>query len=271
LAGGDFTAILKGRVLEGADDTPLQGATVRVGSLTTTTDACGGFELTHGDFLKRRVVIQVEKEGFQSQSLKHSVARKTSTLAPFHLVREFYLTGKILSRDMNAPVPAVRVKVVRPAKAGGALVVETDREGHYRVGPVLQGQTFRLRFDHPAYLPVKFENQVIHTDEENSESTVILKVGGVISGETRTPSGEKLSGVHVVVFARKEDGSRGDFEKAGLSDKDGIFLVQGLFPGQKFIVGEVPGGNPPPVSAQVTLPEAGEVSGIKLVFVPSGQ
>ena len=270
-AKGDFTAILEGRVLEGPDRSPVQGATVQVGTLTTTTDASGGFELTHSDFLNRRVVIQVEKEGYQSQNLKYSVSRKQSDVGTFHLVREFYLSGNVLSRDMKSPVPAVRVEVVRPAGAGGPLRGETDREGCYRVGPVLQGQKFRLRFNHPAYLPEESGNQVIRTEGENPDNTVILKVGGVISGETRTPSGEKLSGIHVLVFFQKEDGTRGDFEKAGLSDQDGIFLIQGLFQGKKVIVGEVPGGHSSPVSAQVTLPEAGEVSGIKLVFVPPEQ
>ena len=94
-------------------------------------------------------------------------------------------------------------------------------------------------------------------------------MGGVISGETRAVPDRNLQGVHVMVCRELPDGSAGPVEKAGLSGKDGTFLIQGLFPGRKVILGESPDGNLRAAPVHVHVREAGEVAGVKLVFLES--
>jgi len=271
IMGQDFCAILKGRVTAGRDRVPVEGVTIRVGNLATTTDESGYFELRHRDFLDRRVVIRFQKEGFRNTEKKVHISRQQFTLGAIRLMREFYLTGRIVSKDMNASVPAACVRVIRPSREGGNLVATTDTEGNYRLGPLIEGQTFRVQFSHPSYLPVEYADQVINNDTENSPARVVLAVGGVISGETLDIKKKRLSGLHVMVYRRRQDGTRGDIEKAGLSGRDGTFLIQGLFPGPKVVVGEMPEGDQTALPVKVVVPPAGEVSGVKLVFIPGSR
>jgi len=260
-------ATLTGRVVNGSDDQPVGGATVRVGGLAAAADASGKFELAHSDFMRRRLELTVEKSGFHPRRIGVNVDRARIDLGRIPLTREYYLTGRVVSRDMGAPVPAATIALKRAKEDGGNLIVRSDHEGKYRVGPVLEGRPFDLLLEHPAYLPTELEDRVIHAAADNVPDAVSLAVGGVISGEARTSRGERIPGIRVLVHRRGPGGSAGRVEKSGRSDPDGTFLIQGLFPGPKIVIGESPDGNRRTAPVTVTVEEAGEVHGVRLVFL----
>jgi hypothetical protein len=260
-------ATLTGRVVNGSTDQPVGGAIVRAGALSVAADAAGMFELTHSDAMRRRLELTVEKPGFHPRRIGVEVDRARIDLGRIPLTREYYLTGRVVSRDMGAPVPAATVALKRAREDGGNLIVRADHEGKYRVGPVLEGRPFDLLLEHPAYLPAELEDRVILNAADNVPVAVSLAVGGVISGEARTSRGERIPGVRVVVHRGGPDGSAGPVEKSGWSDPDGTFLIQGLFPGSKIVVGESPDGERRTAPVTVTVRKAGEVQGVRLVFL----
>jgi hypothetical protein len=263
-----YHATLTGRVVSGSDDQPVGGAAIRIGELSVAADESGVFELEHSNFMRRHLEITVEKPGYHPRQVRVSVDRARVDLGRIPLTRAYFVTGRVVSRDMGAPVPAATIKVERSREDGGNLVVRSDSEGKYRVGPLLEGRPFHLILEHPAYLPIEIRDRVIRTAADNVPIAVSLAVGGVISGETRSSDGERLGRIHVVIHRRHPDGSAGEVEKAGLSGLDGTFLIQGLSPGPKLVLGETPEGDRRSAPVQVFVPEAGEVQGVKLVFLP---
>jgi len=268
VAAESHHATLTGRVVNGSDDRPVGGATIRVGELSAAADANGVFRLEHQNFMRRQLQLLVEKPGFHPGQLRVNVDRARVDLGRIPLTREYYVTGRIVSRDMGAPVPAATIKVKRAKEDGGDLIARTDNDGKYRVGPLLEGRPFDLLLDHPSYLPTEIKDRIIHTAQDNVPIAVSLAVGGVISGEARMSGGERLALIHIVVHHQRPDGSAGSVEKAGLSGHDGTFLIQGLFPGPKVVVGETPEGDRRSAPVRVTVPEGGEVQGVKVVFLP---
>lgn len=266
--GRSFHATLKGRVVAGNDHTPVAEAEIRVGALSTVSGRDGAFELAHGDFIGRRLHVQVHKAGFQVRHLAASVASEVADLGTIRIQRAVFLTGRVVSADLDAPVPAATVILVRPPAAGGNLVGQTEGDGRYRLGPVLEGEPFKIRVEHPAYLPVEKSGQAVWREDRDTAVTVALPMGGVISGATCLDSRERYSGVHVMAFGVESDGSAGEVEKAGLSAADGTFILQGLRPGEKVLRAETADGDLRSLPVRVTVPAAGEVTGVRMILLP---
>jgi hypothetical protein len=264
--GVSYHATIHGRVVARSNAGPIGAATIRIGRLTANTAADGAFTISHDDFRRRRLQVQVEKEGYQTQLVELAIEDERVDLGTIQLLREFYVTGRIVSKDMDAPVPAATVRVERAREDGGPVSVHTAADGTYRVGPVFEGRRFDMVFDHPSYLPVEMKDLMVRREADNRPRNLALAVGAVLSGETRTQSGEPLSKVHVVVYRTAPDGSLGDVEKAGLSGWDATFLIQGVSPGVKVITGESPDGSQVAYKLDVTVPEAGEITKLKLIF-----
>lgn len=262
---GDFTAALKGQIVSSGAE-PVGDAVVRVGKLETRTDAAGRFELSDVDLFKKTVKIKVEKDGYYTKALDHRVMDRERDLGSMTLKRAFYLRGALISEDMNAPIPAGKVRVLRAAANGGNLEVETDADGHYSVGPILEGAPFRVVIEHPAYLRHTAAERVIHRDEENTESRIVLSVGGVISGLARGVDRTPLPRIHVMARRLGSDGSAGTVEKATITGVDGTFLLQGLSAGRKVVTADALDPDLECLPVEVDVAEGGEVTGVEISF-----
>lgn len=265
--GVSYHATLEGRVVAGPDARPLAGATITIGRLSVVSDERGAFEISDDNLRRRRLQLEVQKESYQKRALEVAIDQERLAVGDIRLLKEFFVSGRVQSRDMNAAVPAATIRVERDREDGGPIVGRSAADGSYRLGPVYEGRRFDLVFDHPAYLPVERKNLVIRRPADNAPQDVVLAVGAVLSGVTRARNGEGLPRVHVIVYQENPDGSLGAVEKAGLSGWDATFLIQGISPGPKRIVGETPDGRREAPALRVKVPEAGEVVNLKLIYL----
>ena len=113
MLGVSYHATIEGRVTARSNASPIAAATIRIGRLTAATDASGAFTISHDDFRRRRLQVQVEKEGYQTRTVDVAIDEDRLDLGTVEMLRAFHVSGRVVSKDMNAPVPAVTVRVER--------------------------------------------------------------------------------------------------------------------------------------------------------------
>jgi len=132
-----------GVALNAADQKPLAGVKVSLGTLSTTTDAQGRFKLS--DVHAGSVTVGGSKDVFKpaTQGVKVPAAKNVNVTLKLEPITTASISGIIVDKKSQKPIAGVRV-------SAGNLADESDAKGHYSLERITAGQ-IALISRHPDY------------------------------------------------------------------------------------------------------------------------
>ncbi|MCU0727161.1 MAG: carboxypeptidase-like regulatory domain-containing protein [Planctomycetes bacterium] len=157
---------------------------------------------------------------------------------------------------LGRPVTGVRVQAATRSSAEFAL---SAADGTFRIGGLAEGQTWVFAErggDRAMHGPV-----VLGAGGEISDIVLVLKAGSRVAGRVEVAGDGSPAGGRVGY----ENPAQG-FGWGGVTSpvaEDGSFVLDGVPPGNVVLVATVP-GYPPGRSDPVTVPEGGEVEGVRI-------
>lgn len=111
---------------------PLGSATVRIGSITTTTGSNGNYYVT---VTPGTYTITVSKTKFMTKTAQVTVGNGQSVTQNFQLIPEYgplgYIVGVVKNKNTGQGIGGVKVSTTGPN--GGIIEVYTDSSGRYRL------------------------------------------------------------------------------------------------------------------------------------------
>ena len=160
-----------GVVLSAADQTPLTGVKVTVGTKIATTDAKGHFKLS--DIDAGDVMVEGSKAVFKpaSQGMKILAAKSVAVTLKLVPITVGDVTGVVLNAINQKPLVGVRINI-------GSKLATTDGEGHFKLVGINAGDTM-VEGSKAVFKPASKGVKV----EPAKSVVVILKLAPITVGE----------------------------------------------------------------------------------------
>ena len=248
-------AAISGSVLDVETNGPIPGAVVTVNDVadvrkTSVTDGDGHY-FVRGITEQRRptVYVSVVATGYtRSGNQQVEVADGSETPeANFYLERNGVVRGQVISAN-GVPLPGVSVSARKmhseqnPVVVNAAPPVTSDSDGNFEVVEVSPGEGLFLEGSHSQYLISQSENFDLVAGASIDGLTLVMKIGGALSGIVIDEVGAPIEAAVVAV----RDEWLGEVNPESLpnksySDAAGQWMIRSVPDGDHTIICSVPG------------------------------
>jgi choice-of-anchor A domain-containing protein len=175
---GPTDATLTGKVADLATGQPVAGASVKIGTSTTTTAANGTFTLA--GLTVGNAAIEVSAAGYVTANLTATLAQGVNNVGTITIARtpaSVRISGRVSDAASNLPIGGATVRLV-----GSTLTATTNSNGNYELAGITQTQ-FTLAVAAAGYqskniavtLPTLADSTVNATLDAVPPSTVVLR------------------------------------------------------------------------------------------------
>lgn len=248
-------AAISGNVLDEETNGPITGAVVTVNDVadvkkTAVTDGDGHY-FVRGITEQRRpsVYVSVTATGYtRSGNEQVEVADGSETPgANFYLQRNGVVRGQVVSAS-GVPLPGVSVSARKmhseqnPVVVNAAPPVTSDSTGNFEVVEVSPGLDMFLEGSHSQYLISQSEIFDLVAGSSIEGMTLVMKIGGALSGIVIDEVGAPLEGA--IVAVREEwlgEVNPESLPNKAYSDAAGQWLIRSLPDGDHTLICSVPG------------------------------
>jgi len=216
----DTSVTLQGTVTQTPENTPLEGATISVGALSTTSDALGNYILT--GLVAGDMNIEASKDGYTSVFAQASPTEgSTVVFSPAMQKNDTNLSifGTILDSNSSKPIENVKIEYIGDRN----ITVYTDTNGYYVITPIVSGDA-SLKYIKAGYSKISFNLyiateslnisptlDILTQDNEDNNASIRARVVDLVTG---TPLVNTLISLHGI----SED-------KTTTTDENGTFLL----------------------------------------------
>lgn len=183
-------AILVGRVISAAQESPMADVTVRLEGCgqTTRTDAEGWYVFRNAPAGQQEIVVACD--GYATERAEKELIEAQERQASFKLAGAAKVVGTVLRAADMSPMSGVEIKVV-----GTKFTTKTDDDGKFTLGGVTAGKA-TIDASLAGYASASFERVLSNTEETVLPITLrgdAAIVGEVIDESTKQP----LADIHV--------------------------------------------------------------------------
>jgi protocatechuate 3,4-dioxygenase beta subunit len=229
----------------------------------------------------------VSAEGFAQAWDQQPVEVQRALERDFSLSRGGWIEGRVAEEGSNTPIEGAAVTVVvgrfamgggggRRGGQGGAAtqprgdpttpaIARTDRDGRFKLGPVLPGPVMSAVIKAPGYTSYAASTFTGNAWadvalDQPGQVEVLLKRGGAVAGRVLTAEGQPIPGATVIAATSGNMGAIWVGSPAARSDAEGRYRIDGVPPGEYHLTADAEGFAQADAGAEATkvvVPEEG--------------